>query len=34
MNLEPLFALTLHKIISHGEDHHGGSRIGQDTHGS
>jgi hypothetical protein len=34
MNLEALFASTLHKIISHGEDHHGGSGIGQDTHGS
>jgi len=27
MNLETLFALTLHKIISQGEDHPGGSGI-------
>jgi hypothetical protein len=33
MNLEALFALTLPKIISQGEDHHGGNGIGQDTHG-
>jgi hypothetical protein len=29
MNLEALFALTLYKIISDGEDHYGGSEIGR-----